>query len=68
MEALKLTASAIVNGNWIPDKAVSLISESPMLKVVQRFPLIIWFGNWMWKNMAKKGANLRDKPYMKNCL
>jgi hypothetical protein len=66
MEALKLTASAVVNGNRIPDKAVSLMSEPPMPKVVQRFPLIIWFGNWMWKNMAKKGANLRDKPYMRN--
>jgi hypothetical protein len=63
-EALKLTASAITKGNRVPDKAISLMAEPPMPQVVQRIPVITWFGNWMWKNMAKKGVNLRDQPYM----
>lgn len=65
MEALKLTASAITRGNRVPDKAIRLMAKPPMPQIVQRFPVITWFGNWMWKNMAKKGVNLRDQPYIK---
>jgi hypothetical protein len=64
IESLEITSSAIMKGSRIPDKAIRLMADPPMPKLVQRFPLIIWFGNWVWKNMAKKNVNLRDKPYV----
>jgi len=60
-----LSASALTEGQSIPEEAIRLMEKPVISDVIQRSPLILWLGNRMFKKTRKRSI---APPYVLKVL